>query len=267
MTVLQESFHAGGDEPPDDTNKLKTKVRRLYDIANVLTSLNLIAKVHIKPARRPAFQWLGIHGICIQPDQQHPASLSHPPTSHTALNSSHSEDISSTATGSSVQEHTMLRHTSSCTQLESCVSMTHADSQSTSTGGLKRHAVSLEPSSSQKRNRTEQRLPNPPQQSCGAVTSPSRPPPPVRHDDCAQAAEADASPAVSQQPKSGKPRTRPTPVPITPDGGQVDVQHLQRHTVSHLIKANASILLSSLVRWARCPSRCNALQLQLARVN
>uniref|UniRef100_UPI003AAB29DF transcription factor E2F7 n=1 Tax=Centroberyx gerrardi TaxID=166262 RepID=UPI003AAB29DF len=42
-------------------SKYKTKVRRLYDIANVLTSLSLIKKVHVREerGRKPAFQWLG----------------------------------------------------------------------------------------------------------------------------------------------------------------------------------------------------------------
>lgn len=37
------------------------KVRRLYDIANVLTSLDLIKKVHVREerGRKPAFKWLG----------------------------------------------------------------------------------------------------------------------------------------------------------------------------------------------------------------
>lgn len=36
-------------------------MRRLYDIANVLTSLNLIKKVHVREerGRKPAFKWLG----------------------------------------------------------------------------------------------------------------------------------------------------------------------------------------------------------------
>uniref|UniRef100_A0A8C5FL50 Transcription factor E2F7 n=1 Tax=Gadus morhua TaxID=8049 RepID=A0A8C5FL50_GADMO len=42
-------------------SKYKTKVRRLYDIANVLTSLALIKKLHVRGdrGRKPAFQWLG----------------------------------------------------------------------------------------------------------------------------------------------------------------------------------------------------------------
>ncbi|XP_012876081.1 PREDICTED: transcription factor E2F7 [Dipodomys ordii] len=44
-----------------DHNKFKTKVRRLYDIANVLTSLALIKKVHVteERGRKPAFKWIG----------------------------------------------------------------------------------------------------------------------------------------------------------------------------------------------------------------
>ncbi|XP_048205672.1 transcription factor E2F7 [Perognathus longimembris pacificus] len=44
-----------------DHSKFKTKVRRLYDIANVLTSLALIKKVHVTEdrGRKPAFKWIG----------------------------------------------------------------------------------------------------------------------------------------------------------------------------------------------------------------
>ncbi|NXX11310.1 E2F7 factor, partial [Podargus strigoides] len=44
-----------------DHSKFKTKVRRLYDIANVLTSLSLIKKVHVteERGRKPAFKWIG----------------------------------------------------------------------------------------------------------------------------------------------------------------------------------------------------------------
>ncbi|XP_052021397.1 transcription factor E2F7 [Apodemus sylvaticus] len=44
-----------------DHSKFKTKVRRLYDIANVLTSLTLIKKVHVteERGRKPAFKWIG----------------------------------------------------------------------------------------------------------------------------------------------------------------------------------------------------------------
>ncbi|KAL0963131.1 hypothetical protein UPYG_G00350140 [Umbra pygmaea] len=51
------------EESQDTSNnsKYKTKVRRLYDIANVLTSLGLIRKVHVQDerGRKPAFRWIG----------------------------------------------------------------------------------------------------------------------------------------------------------------------------------------------------------------
>ncbi|NXX43223.1 E2F8 factor, partial [Tricholaema leucomelas] len=44
-----------------DKSKFKTKIRRLYDIANVLSSLQLIKKVHLteERGRKPAFKWTG----------------------------------------------------------------------------------------------------------------------------------------------------------------------------------------------------------------
>eukprot|EP00268_Persea_americana_P011906 TRINITY_DN14990_c0_g1_i8.p1 TRINITY_DN14990_c0_g1~~TRINITY_DN14990_c0_g1_i8.p1 ORF type:complete len:225 (+),score=56.34 TRINITY_DN14990_c0_g1_i8:525-1199(+) len=38
------------------------KVRRLYDIANVLSSMNLIEKTHQNETKKPAFRWLGFNG-------------------------------------------------------------------------------------------------------------------------------------------------------------------------------------------------------------
>ncbi|KAM4723190.1 transcription factor E2F8 [Rhinophrynus dorsalis] len=52
----------GEDQLEDlDKSKFKTKIRRLYDIANVLSSLDLIKKVHVteEKGRKPAFQWTG----------------------------------------------------------------------------------------------------------------------------------------------------------------------------------------------------------------
>ncbi|XP_062228597.1 E2F transcription factor-like E2FE [Phragmites australis] len=40
-------------------SNMRTKVRRLYDIANVLSSLNLIEKTQQVDTRKPAFRWLG----------------------------------------------------------------------------------------------------------------------------------------------------------------------------------------------------------------
>ncbi|XP_071694414.1 E2F transcription factor-like E2FE [Rutidosis leptorrhynchoides] len=40
----------------------RTKVRRLYDIANVLSSMNFIEKTHHPETRKPSFRWLGFTG-------------------------------------------------------------------------------------------------------------------------------------------------------------------------------------------------------------
>lgn len=46
--------------PSVESSKIKTKVRRLYDIANILMSLRFIEKTHIDGnSKRPAFRWLG----------------------------------------------------------------------------------------------------------------------------------------------------------------------------------------------------------------
>lgn len=53
-------------EHPDRTEehqqKLKTKIRRLYDIANVLQSIGLIEKCHAVNSKKPAFKWIGLQG-------------------------------------------------------------------------------------------------------------------------------------------------------------------------------------------------------------
>ncbi|XP_067308065.1 transcription factor E2F8 [Pseudorasbora parva] len=54
-----------------DKNKFKTKIRRLYDIANVLSSLELIKKVHVTEdrGRKPAFKWTGPEDLPSPKDQ------------------------------------------------------------------------------------------------------------------------------------------------------------------------------------------------------
>ncbi|KAJ8381411.1 hypothetical protein SKAU_G00021890, partial [Synaphobranchus kaupii] len=61
-------------------SKYKTKVRRLYDIANVLTSLGLIQKVHVKEerGRKPAFKWIGPAEFQACEDLEAVAAVSHP---------------------------------------------------------------------------------------------------------------------------------------------------------------------------------------------
>ncbi|CAI9112375.1 OLC1v1012821C1 [Oldenlandia corymbosa var. corymbosa] len=45
-----------------DPAMTRSKVRRLYDIANVLASMNFIEKTHHPDTRKPAFRWLGRSG-------------------------------------------------------------------------------------------------------------------------------------------------------------------------------------------------------------
>ncbi|CDP06266.1 unnamed protein product [Coffea canephora] len=46
-----------------DPAMTRSKVRRLYDIANVLASMKFIEKTHHPETRKPAFRWLGMKGI------------------------------------------------------------------------------------------------------------------------------------------------------------------------------------------------------------
>ncbi|XP_039559991.1 transcription factor E2F7 [Passer montanus] len=78
-----------------DHSKFKTKVRRLYDIANVLTSLGLIKKVHVteERGRKPAFKWIGPVEFPEKTDELR----SHSPTS---------DPLSETQTGACAQYQT-----------------------------------------------------------------------------------------------------------------------------------------------------------------
>ena len=46
----------------NNLEKVKTKIRRLYDIANVFRSIGLIKKIHLSN-NKPAFEWVGIPGL------------------------------------------------------------------------------------------------------------------------------------------------------------------------------------------------------------
>ncbi|GKV08610.1 hypothetical protein SLEP1_g20218 [Rubroshorea leprosula] len=46
----------------NNSTAMRTKIRRLYDIANVFSSMNLIEKIHHPESRKPAFRWLGWEG-------------------------------------------------------------------------------------------------------------------------------------------------------------------------------------------------------------
>eukprot|EP00736_Rhodelphis_marinus_P012452 Rmarinus@m.12835 len=61
-----------------DNTKLKTKVRRLYDIANILSSLNLIEKIQLAESRKPAFKWIGVD-LCPLSDKEEEDEEGSPP--------------------------------------------------------------------------------------------------------------------------------------------------------------------------------------------
>ncbi|KAM3143400.1 hypothetical protein pb186bvf_004461 [Paramecium bursaria] len=53
----------------NNLEKVKTKIRRLYDIANVFRSIGLIKKIHLSN-NKPAFEWVGIPGLNQYYEQQ-----------------------------------------------------------------------------------------------------------------------------------------------------------------------------------------------------
>lgn len=60
---LEEAARYITDDERVNDKTLKTKIRRLYDIANVLQSIGLIEKTHMSSNRKPAFRWIGIDGV------------------------------------------------------------------------------------------------------------------------------------------------------------------------------------------------------------
>jgi len=59
---LEQAAKKLTETSPQDENKIKTKIRRLYDIANVLNALGLIQKTLLEN-RKPAFRWIGLGGF------------------------------------------------------------------------------------------------------------------------------------------------------------------------------------------------------------
>lgn len=60
---LEEAARQITDDEAINDKALKTKIRRLYDIANVLQSIGLIEKTHMSTNRKPAFRWVGMEGV------------------------------------------------------------------------------------------------------------------------------------------------------------------------------------------------------------
>ncbi|XP_029416410.1 transcription factor E2F8 [Nannospalax galili] len=82
----------GEDHVEDlDKSKFKTKIRRLYDIANVLSSLDLIKKVHVteERGRKPAFKWTGPE---ISPNTSGPSPVTPCPASDVQVRQSAKEN-------------------------------------------------------------------------------------------------------------------------------------------------------------------------------
>ena len=59
-SLLKHESGLGAAGPEPDPGAMKTKVRRLYDICNVLTSLRMITKVRLPDTSKPAFKWHGV---------------------------------------------------------------------------------------------------------------------------------------------------------------------------------------------------------------
>lgn len=65
---LEEAARKLSDNKVEES-KIKTKIRRLYDIANVLNALGLIEKTSLfqncgeSSSRKPAFKWIGLQGL------------------------------------------------------------------------------------------------------------------------------------------------------------------------------------------------------------
>ncbi|EOA20959.1 hypothetical protein CARUB_v10001291mg [Capsella rubella] len=63
LITLDEATKALLHDSQDPLN-MRTKVRRLYDIANVFSSMNLIEKTHT-PEKKTAYRWLGARAISV----------------------------------------------------------------------------------------------------------------------------------------------------------------------------------------------------------
>lgn len=233
---------AGVDQAQND-NKLKTKVRRLYDIANVLTSLNLIMKVNLSPSRKPGFQWLGVQGVCLhQGNQDASARHASVPEAVPASRENVSEAASSSATAAPQPRKQMQQ---AAHQVQSSRATPRSTSPAMSSKGQKRSAAySQSAAVPHKRCKTRSEpLSAPPNLDTGtsAVQSADL----LEHALSASAAEVCSAeldlakpecspglPAERHARGANKAGLRPTPVPVTPEGALPEAQHLQRQEVS-----------------------------------
>lgn len=63
ISLEEAARQISDDDETMDEQRLKTKIRRLYDIANVLQSIGLIHKTQKSQQRKPAFQWIGLDSV------------------------------------------------------------------------------------------------------------------------------------------------------------------------------------------------------------
>jgi len=103
-STSDDTADANSDDAPS-TKQMKTRVRRLYDVANILASLKLIQKTQ-SSSRKPAFWWRGPHGsqlesVQMDPVQQPTRFNVKPPAKPRKRNSKSKESPSEAKTGRS----------------------------------------------------------------------------------------------------------------------------------------------------------------------
>eukprot|EP00299_Pterocystis_sp_00344_P010001 c4374_g1_i1.p1 GENE.c4374_g1_i1~~c4374_g1_i1.p1 ORF type:complete len:521 (-),score=101.67 c4374_g1_i1:168-1730(-) len=94
ISLEDAAVHLLGCIDPKDKQQSAPKVRRLYDIANVFTSIGLIKKVKLSNSRKPAFQWAGPiapnnkrnHKTISPPSPPPPTTSAPPPLAHSTPN-------------------------------------------------------------------------------------------------------------------------------------------------------------------------------------
>lgn len=72
-------------ELSSEDDKFRTKIRRLYDIANVLSAMEVLRKVTLTTTKKTAFKWAGVQGLqsFIKGLEQSPLKLSFLPVMKT----------------------------------------------------------------------------------------------------------------------------------------------------------------------------------------
>lgn len=71
MLITDIDTRGTGSADGNVGSRIKTKVRRLYDIANVLTAIGLIKKIYMydRTIRKPVFKYVGPDVECVEFDR------------------------------------------------------------------------------------------------------------------------------------------------------------------------------------------------------